>query len=46
MNTRNHDVCAMPDHGLETATFSLIAGFLTPLPYNYGKFRPHGQSCH
>lgn len=25
---------------------SLVAGFLTPLPYNYYKFKQHGQSCH
>ena len=25
---------------------SLVAGFLTPLPYNYYKFKKHGQSCH
>ncbi len=25
---------------------SLVAGFLAPLPYNYWKFKKHGQSCH
>lgn len=25
---------------------SLIVGFLAPLPYNYWKFKKHGQSCH
>jgi hypothetical protein len=25
---------------------SLVAGFLAPLPYNYYKFRKHGNSCH
>lgn len=25
---------------------SLIAGFLAPLPYNYWKFKKHGQACH
>lgn len=25
---------------------SLVAGFLAPLPYNYWKFKQHGQACH
>jgi hypothetical protein len=25
---------------------SLVAGFLAPLPYNYWKFKKHGQACH
>lgn len=25
---------------------SLAAGFLAPLPYNYWKFKKHGQACH
>lgn len=25
---------------------SLVAGFLAPLPYNYWKFKKHGQSSH
>lgn len=25
---------------------SLVAGFLTPLPYNYWKFKKHGVACH
>lgn len=26
--------------------FMLIAGFLTPLPYNYWRLEKHGKSCH
>lgn len=30
-----------------TALFiSLVAGFVAPLPYNYWKFKKHGQACH
>lgn len=25
---------------------SFVAGFLAPLPYNYCKFKKHGQACH
>lgn len=25
---------------------SVVAGFLTPLPYNYWKFKKHGKACH
>lgn len=25
---------------------SMIAGFITPLPYNYYKFKKYGKSCH
>ncbi|MGI9251757.1 MAG: DUF4396 domain-containing protein [Pseudohongiellaceae bacterium] len=26
--------------------FSLTAGFLTPLPYNYWRLKAHGKACH
>ena len=26
--------------------FMLIAGFVTPLPYNYWRLKKHGKCCH
>jgi len=26
--------------------FSLLVGFLAPLPYNYYKLKKHGKECH
>ena len=31
---------------LHVIPLMLIAGFLTPLPYNYWRLKKHGKSCH
>ncbi len=31
---------------LQVIPLMLIAGFLTPLPYNYWRLKKHGKSCH
>ena len=31
---------------LQVIPIMLIAGFLTPLPYNYWRLKKHGKSCH
>ena len=31
---------------LQVLPLMLLAGFLTPLPYNYWRLKKHGKSCH
>ena len=31
---------------LQVIPLMLIAGFITPLPYNYWRLKKHGKSCH
>ena len=31
---------------IQVIPLMLIAGFLTPLPYNYWRLKKHGKSCH
>lgn len=46
MNTTDFILLGGAELNWKVLPYVLLAGFLTPLPYNYYKLKFHGKSCH